>query len=426
VRLEGVSKRFVLQHHKARSFQELVVNLAHRRNGGREEFWALRDVSLSVAPGETLGIIGENGSGKSTLLKLISGILEPTAGRVRVEGKVSALIELGAGFHPDLTGRENIYLNGAILGLGRREMARRFEEIVAFAELERFIDTPVKHYSSGMYMRLGFAVAISVDPDILIVDEVLAVGDEAFQRKCLERIADLRRRGTTVIFVSHVLPLVEQLCDRAVWLERGVIRARGDARAVVRAYQTAVECAAVDGAEGKTGPAGGPAAVPAAPAPPGADGTASPPGLEVRAVRLLDADGTERYSFRTGETLVARLSYQGSGAVEAVVLGIAVRRSDGLLVYRADSGPRPAPAPGETAQAEVVFPDLPLLPGTYDLTADAWPAGGRPPGELADGPACRFSVWSDRAEAGIVALSPRWTVGGTAAPAAAGAAAPAG
>jgi ABC-type polysaccharide/polyol phosphate transport system ATPase subunit len=407
VRLEGVSKRFVLQHHKARSFQELVVNLAHRRNGGREEFWALRDVSLSVAPGETLGIIGENGSGKSTLLKLISGILEPTAGRVRVEGKVSALIELGAGFHPDLTGRENIYLNGAILGLGRREMARRFEEIVAFSELERFIDTPVKHYSSGMYMRLGFAVAISVDPDILIVDEVLAVGDEAFQRKCLERIADLRRRGTTVIFVSHVLPLVEQLCDRAVWLERGVIRARGDARAVVRAYQAAVAGAAADGARREISPANGLAADPAAPDPPGADGAVPPTGAAVREVRLLDADGVERYSFRTGETLVAQLSYQAAGPL---VLGVALRRSDGLLIYRAASEPRPALGPGRTAWAEVVFPDLPLLPGTYELTAGAWPAGACAPAELADGPACRFSVWSDRTETGIVALSPRWGV----------------
>jgi lipopolysaccharide transport system ATP-binding protein len=391
VRLEGVSKRFVLQHHKARSFQELVVNLAHRRNGSREEFWALRDVSLSVAPGETLGIIGENGSGKSTLLKLISGILEPTAGRVRVEGKVSALIELGAGFHPDLTGRENIYLNGAILGLGRREMARRFDEIVAFAELERFIDTPVKHYSSGMYMRLGFAVAISVDPDILIVDEVLTVGDEAFQRKCLERIADLRRRGTTVIFVSHVLGLVERLCDRAVWLERGVIRAQGDARAVVRDYLTAVkpvtvgrahmDLPSIDSTVGETATIDEP----------------QPRRPAVLSVRLCDADGWERYNFWTGETIVAHVRYRIDNAERKYEIGIRIQRKDGLLIHQSwhllRKHPKDDKDDGGWINIEIV--NLPLDSGTYEITALIRPTD-KLPSSWQDNVflSSTFSIWS--------------------------------
>lgn len=236
VRLEHVSKRFILHHEKARSFQDALVNFFHRRNGSREEFWALKDVSFEVRRGEMLGIIGQNGSGKSTILKLITRILEPTAGRIAVDGKVSALIELGAGFHPDLTGRENIYLNGSILGLSRKEMNRKFDQIVAFSELERFIDTPVKHYSSGMYMRLGFSVAIHVEPDTLIIDEVLAVGDEAFQQKCLDKIEGFRRAGGTIVFVSHAMEQVERLCDRVVWLDQGQVREIGAPGAVIDAY----------------------------------------------------------------------------------------------------------------------------------------------------------------------------------------------
>ncbi len=238
--LDKVSKRFILHHQKPRSFQEALVNLFHRRNGTKEEFWALRDVSFEVLEGESLGIIGRNGSGKSTILKLITRILEPTAGRISVSGRVSALIELGAGFHPDLTGRENIYLNGSILGLSRKEMNRKFDEIVAFSELERFLDTPVRHYSSGMYARLGFSVAINVDPDILIIDEVLAVGDEAFQRKCLDKIEGFRRQGRTVILVTHDLSAVSRLCDRAIWLAEGRIVGEDAPSSVIPAYMEAI------------------------------------------------------------------------------------------------------------------------------------------------------------------------------------------
>ncbi|HWP99930.1 MAG TPA: ABC transporter ATP-binding protein, partial [Vicinamibacterales bacterium] len=201
-----------------------------------EVFPALQDVSFAVPAGRTLGLIGRNGSGKSTVLKLVAGITKPTSGEVRVQGRVSALIELGAGFHPEISGRENVFINGIMLGLSKREVARRFDEIVRFAELEPFIDAPVKTYSSGMYMRLGFAVAVHVDPDVLLVDEVLAVGDEAFTHKCLDRFAEFKRRGRTILLVTHALGLVERFCDEAIWLDNGRIRAQGDPRRVIDSY----------------------------------------------------------------------------------------------------------------------------------------------------------------------------------------------
>jgi homopolymeric O-antigen transport system ATP-binding protein len=199
-------------------------------------FEALKGVSFDVPKGTTFGIVGRNGSGKSTMLKLIAGIGKPTAGSVRVQGRVSALIELGAGFHPEISGRENVYINGLMLGLSRREIADRFDDIVRFAEIDEFIDAPVKTYSSGMYMRLGFAVAINVDPDVLLVDEVLAVGDEAFTHKCLDKFAEFRRRGRTILLVTHSLDLVTRFCDQALWLDSGVVKADGDPKRVIDAY----------------------------------------------------------------------------------------------------------------------------------------------------------------------------------------------
>src|SRR3989441_8525554 len=206
-----------------------------------QTFSALKDVSFTVTGGRTFGIIGSNGSGKSTMLKLVAGITKPTSGSVKVHGRVSALIELGAGFHPEISGRENVFINGIMLGLSKREVARRFDEIVEFAELQDFIDAPVKTYSSGMYMRLGFAVAIHVNPDVLLVDEVLAVGDEGFTHKCLDKFSEFRRRGKTILLVTHSLDLVERFCDEALWLDHGVARAQGDPKRVVGAYLTSVE-----------------------------------------------------------------------------------------------------------------------------------------------------------------------------------------
>ena len=203
----------------------------------------MQDVTFTVPRGRTLGVIGRNGSGKSTLLKLVAGITKPTTGTVRVNGRISALIELGAGFHPEISGRENVFINGIMLGLTKREIARRFDEIVEFAELQEFIDAPVKTYSSGMYMRLGFAVAIHVDPDVLLVDEVLAVGDEGFTHKCLDKFAEFKRRGKTILLVTHSLGLVERFCDEALWMDGGKMKAMGDPKRVVGAYVTDVEVA---------------------------------------------------------------------------------------------------------------------------------------------------------------------------------------
>ncbi|HZD74842.1 MAG TPA: ABC transporter ATP-binding protein [Actinomycetota bacterium] len=222
----GVGKRFLIYHQRATSLKERFLQT---RRSKAEEFWALRDIELDIHGGETVGLIGANGSGKSTLLKLLAGILEPTAGTVRVRGRVASLLELGAGFNGELTGRENIYLNASILGLTRREINRNFASIVEFSGLEQFIDNQVKHYSSGQYVRLGFAIAVHVDPDILLVDEVLAVGDEAFQAKCLAKIAEFQERGCTILFVTHALDLVPRLCNRGLVLDHGRVLHDGDA-----------------------------------------------------------------------------------------------------------------------------------------------------------------------------------------------------
>jgi ABC-2 type transport system ATP-binding protein len=234
ISVEGVSKRFRLFHERPSSVKERLLKLRRAR---AEDFWALRGVGLEVPDGQTWGLVGANGSGKTTLLKIIGGILRPTEGRVVTRGRIAALLELGAGFHPELTGRENVYLNASILGLSRRETDRHFDDIVAFAELEDFIDSQVKYYSSGMFVRLGFAVAVHVDPGILLIDEVLAVGDEAFQRKCLRRVRELQHEGRTIVFVTHAVQQVAQICDGAVMLDHGRVRAIGNVADVVKEYR---------------------------------------------------------------------------------------------------------------------------------------------------------------------------------------------
>src|ERR671919_2459031 len=237
ISVESVAKRFRLFHERASSIKERILRMRRSR---AVDFWALRDISYEVPEGSTLGLVGANGSGKTTLLKIIGGILRPTGGRVTTRGRIAALLELGAGFHPELTGRENVYLNASILGLSKRDTDRRFDDIVGFAELEPFIDNQVKHYSSGMFVRLGFAVAVHVDPEILLIDEVLAVGDEAFQRKCIARVREFQEEGRTIVLVTHAVEWVREICDRAVMLERGRVRASGDVGDVVREFRLAM------------------------------------------------------------------------------------------------------------------------------------------------------------------------------------------
>lgn len=242
IEIDRVTKRFQLRHDRARSIKERVLG----GRGGAEEFLALDDVSLTVNVGETMGLLGHNGSGKSTLLKCVAGTLRPSSGTVRTRGRVAALLELGAGFHPDLTGRENVYLNGSILGLSTREIDRVFDDIVEFAELEPFIDSQVKHYSSGMYARLGFAVAVNVDPDILLVDEVLAVGDEAFQRRCLDRIRRFQREGRTIVLVTHAVDVVREICDQAAVFDHGQMITLGEPGESIRAFREALRSRGVE------------------------------------------------------------------------------------------------------------------------------------------------------------------------------------
>lgn len=238
IEVQDVSRRFVLQHERPKTFQQLFIRTMERGNSVVEQdFSALQDINISVYPGESLGIIGRNGSGKSTLLKLIAGLMQPSTGVVNVYGTIAAMLEVGAGFHPDLSGRENIYLNGTFLGFSKKRIAALVDAIVAFSGLQDFIDVPVKHYSSGMYMRLGFSIAIHVDPEILIVDEIFAVGDEGFYAQCVEAIQDFQRRGKTLLFVAHSLSQVLTFCDRAIWLDHGKIRAEGNTEYVAQCYR---------------------------------------------------------------------------------------------------------------------------------------------------------------------------------------------
>ena len=243
ITVDALSKKFRLYTDRRSSLKERVVR---RQSSTYDEFWALREVSLEVAEGSTYGLIGHNGSGKSTLLKLMAGIHRPTSGSVVAAGRISALLELGAGFHPELSGRENILLNGSILGMSRRQILDSMDAIVEFSGLEQFIDTPVKVYSSGMYVRLVFSIAVNLDPQILIIDEIVAVGDEEFQRRCFDHLYTLRRRGVTIVFVSHSLPLLQTLCDEVAWLDHGRLRAVGPAVEVVDDYLREVNSAERD------------------------------------------------------------------------------------------------------------------------------------------------------------------------------------
>jgi ABC-type polysaccharide/polyol phosphate transport system ATPase subunit len=354
VSVEDVSKRFRIYHERNQSLKAAVMR---RGRASYEEFWALRDVSLEVPASVTYGLIGENGSGKSTLLKCIARILLPDAGRVVTDGKVAALLELGSGFHPELSGRENVFLNGSILGLSRGEITRRFDDIVGFAGLERFIDTPVKNYSSGMYVRLGFSVAINVDPDILLVDEVLAVGDESFQRRCAERFADFRRAGRTVVLVSHAMGQLRNLCDEVAWLEHGRLKAVGSPGNVVDDYVGAAHAAR------EAVPAGGGAE----PADRSRWGSGE---ARIDRVELLDAAGRPTSSVRTGDPVTVRLRWSTREPVDRPVFGVAVHSLDGVEV----TGPNtrdvdlvPDKIDG-SGIVDLAVPRLLLLPGTYELS----------------------------------------------------------
>ncbi|GIU85357.1 MAG: ABC transporter [Acidimicrobiales bacterium] len=353
--VEGVSKRFRVYHERQHT---LKATLLTGRRSVHEDFWALDDVSFEVPRGCTFGLIGENGSGKSTLLKCMARILVPDRGRIVVDGRLSALLELGAGFHPELTGRENVYLNGSILGLSKREIDRRFDEIVTFAgaEVARFIDTPVKNYSSGMFVRLGFAIAINVEPEILLVDEILAVGDEAFQHRCTQKFASLRASGVTIVLVTHSLDAVRTICDRAAWLHHGRLMEVGLAGRVVESYLDAVRSHRRE--EEERAGAG-------TPKPETAGETV------FRGAVLLNEHGEEITVARTGEPATLRLFLDLPTDSHKPVLRLELHRADGLMVSAEStrgSGITLAGRAGPTV-VDYHMERVLLGTGTYDVSA---------------------------------------------------------
>ena len=411
IELRGISKRFRF-HGTRRPTTLKTAVLDVFRGGGhrtRERFVALRDIDLSVDQGRTLGLIGANGSGKSTLLKLIAGIYRPDTGTVRVQGRVAPLIELGAGFHPELTGRENVVINGIILGLSQREVRARLEQIVDFAGMSEFIDAPARTYSSGMYMRLGFAVAVHLDPDVLLIDEVLAIGDEAFARRCADRFAEFRRLGRTMVLVAHDAASVERWCDEAVWLDHGVIRAAGAPHKVIDLYRQSVS---EQESHILARSYEGHGAVPAA----GAVATGATPDrwgtreIEIDRVRLEDTYGHERYVFTTGEPVTIRFAYRTNRPVASRVFGFAILRSDGVWVYGTDTalGKLPLPELGPSGEVEITIDALDLIGGSYFVDVGVHADDGTP----YDYHSRRypFSVRDDATERGVTRIRHRWRV----------------
>jgi ABC-type polysaccharide/polyol phosphate transport system ATPase subunit len=406
IELVNVSK--IYRRYSGRQFSTLKSALLQRsilRDLRPDQtFPALTNVTFTVPRGSTYGVIGRNGSGKSTALKLVAGITKPTSGTVRVEGRISALIELGAGFHPEISGRENVYINGIMLGLSKREVHERFDEIVDFAELREFIDAPVKTYSSGMYMRLGFAVAIHVNPDVLLIDEVLAVGDEGFTHKCLDKFAEFRRRGKTILLVTHSLNLVERFCDEALWLDAGEAMTHGDPKRVVGAYLTKVEegeetllaattARAVEeasrgqdgrdaqdvqegqeGQEGREGHDGAQRQV-EHPADPTTDMFQATEGrwgsreVEIVDVAFLDRAGEVAFVYHTGDSLSIRVKVRATHPVDDFVFGIGLFNADGVCCYGTNTYLEEMTSSDLVGDAEVTFAidSLDLVEGTYKL-----------------------------------------------------------
>ena len=379
IRVTDVSKRFNI--HKDKSLKERLVNF-RRSRAHAEEFWALRDITFEVAAGSTLGLIGHNGSGKSTLLKIIGGILTPNTGLVERRGRLAALLELGAGFHPDLTGRENVYLNASILGLSRAQTDRYFDEIVAFSGIEEFIDTQVKFYSSGMYVRLAFAVAVHVDPEVLLVDEVLAVGDEPFQRKCLDRIKRFQREGRTIVFVTHGLDQLRELCDRVIMLDHGRAVVDGSPLEALRAFRDRY---LVDADEAE-----------------GADGQAH--AVEIVGVRVLDAGGSPRHRFESGDRVHVEVDVLAHQPTDDWAAGIAVTNPSDVLAFGTNTKLLEANLGLLQGRRTVRFSvdRLVLIEGQYFLTVAVHPLVGPEYHRLER--ATSFKVYSHSGASGLVDL----------------------
>jgi len=350
ISVENVSKSFRLYHEKN---QYLKSALLKGRRGRYEEFWAVENVSFEVSTGSTFGIIGANGSGKSTLLKCIAGILFPEKGRITARGRTAALLELGSGFHPEMSGRENVYLNGALLGLTQSELRKRFDEIVDFAGIEEFIDMPVKNYSSGMAVRLGFAVAINVDPEILIIDEVLAVGDASFQQKCYQKIESFRREGKTIVFVSHGLNDVTMLCSQVLWMENGRAKALGRSVELVSEYLGASHNVLHKTNETSSERWGD-------------------REIAIESVQILSTDGEDTDVIHTGQPMTIRIHYSRYSGVSDIIAGLRISHLHGTQVFATNSMRRNTELGvfGRHGYIDLHIPAVPLLAGTYEVSVD--------------------------------------------------------
>jgi ABC-2 type transport system ATP-binding protein len=373
VDVRNVSKRFRLAHGQYNSVKERIIHGGKRQ--ATEDFWALSDVSLTVRQGETVGILGRNGSGKSTLLKCICGVLQPTKGEVAVRGKLAALLELGAGFQQDLTGRENVYLNGSLLGMSKREVDKVFDAIIDFSELEEFIDGPVKFYSSGMYVRLGFAVAVNMDPDILVIDEVLAVGDERFQRKCINRVKQFQREGRTILLVTHSADSVRTICDRGVVFSHGRLVGEGEPGEATRIFREGLM------AEGAGMAIADPTLV-AVPATPTTLGSDALPDAErpvrFRSVdRIYSGDNSVPY-MSTGDDLIIRVEFEALYPTADVVFSLEIRDDDGNMIMRTDTTiiGTPIDAPQGTSVMHFGIVQMPLLDGSFSMALGIQSRGG--------------------------------------------------
>ncbi len=401
VEVQDISKRFRLYHEKHSSLKERFV---HPRRMTYEDLWALRDVSFEIPEGQTMGIIGRNGSGKSTLLKCVTGILQVTSGKVLVRGKLAALLELGAGFQPELSGRDNVFLNASLLGLSTREVEKRFDDIVAFSELEQFIDNQVKYYSSGMYVRLGFSVAVNVEPDILVVDEVLAVGDEKFQRKCLDKIKSFQKEGRTIMFVTHAADLVRQICESAVVLQEGQVIGSGPPGEAIRLFREHL----LEGGDEAGG--GEPAEQILVD---DASRMRTSTGEAASSTRPIVITGTEiqhpgigrRQYLMPREPLRLWIAFDAIMSVPDVVFSIEIHDQLGNMVFGTDTEILDVPydAPPGGGVVDFAFPSVPLLDGTYAINVGIRNRGG---GTVYDWreQECRFEVMNPGRSVGSVAL----------------------
>jgi ABC-type polysaccharide/polyol phosphate transport system ATPase subunit len=389
--VDHVTKSFRLHSEKNNSLKQLI---AGKKRNRYHDFTALKDVTFNVREGEVFGVIGQNGSGKSTLLKCMAGILQPNSGSVHVSKRMSALLELGAGFHPELSGRENVFLNAAILGMSRRDIAARFDEIVEFSGLVDFIDAPVKTYSTGMYVRLAFAVAINVDPQLLIIDEILAVGDVTFQQKCMEKFVDFRNEGRTIVLVTHAMNSVKDMCDRAIWLTHGVVTGEGDPAELVDAYT-----AMMLGERSRTSDGGV------------RRGSGE---LQIERVEMFAGDSDKPVKrFRTSERVRLRLHYKAHKAVPKPVFGFTIDGLGGSTVTSPctrDVGLLPDVISGE-GHIDVTMESVNLLPGTYDLHTEVTDFNRQHEYDHVQ-VAMRFDVMTGRPyeTGGLVTMRPSWQI----------------